>query len=78
MLAGVGLAVLLSIAVGVGLDVLSTSLPQRQQEMLETVVGEDFSDWLAPRDRSGGLVGARPAGKGQAKNGFQNSPGPAK
>jgi high-affinity iron transporter len=39
MLAGVGLAVLLSIAVGVGLDVLSTSLPQRQQEMLETVVG---------------------------------------
>jgi Sulfotransferase family len=37
--------------------------------LLETVLGEDFSDWLAPRDRSGGLVGARPAGKGQAKNG---------
>jgi hypothetical protein len=41
---------------------------------LESVLGEDFSDWLAPRDRSGGLVGARPVGKGQAKNGFQNSP----
>jgi hypothetical protein len=43
-------------------------------KLLDTVLGEDFSDWLAPRDRSGGLVGARPAGKGQAKNGFQNSP----
>ena len=41
---------------------------------LETVLGEDFSDWLAPRDRSGGLVGARPVGKGQAKNGFQAPP----
>jgi high-affinity iron transporter len=39
MLAGVSLAVVLSIAVGVGLDVLSTSLPQAQQEMLETVIG---------------------------------------
>jgi len=36
---------------------------------LETVLGEDFSDWLAPRGRSGGLVGTRPAGQGQAKNG---------
>ena len=41
--------------------------------LLETVLGEDFSDWLAPRDRSGGLVGARPVGKGEAKNGFQTS-----
>jgi hypothetical protein len=39
-------------------------------KLLETVVGEDFSDWLAPRDRSGGLVGARQVGKGQAKNGL--------
>jgi high-affinity iron transporter len=39
MMAGVGLAVLTSIGVGVGLDVLSASLPQRQQEMLETVIG---------------------------------------
>jgi high-affinity iron transporter len=39
MLAGVGVAVVLSIVVGVGLDVLSTSLPQAQQEMLETVIG---------------------------------------
>jgi high-affinity iron transporter len=39
MMVGVGIAVILSIAVGVGLDVLSTSLPQAQQEMLETVIG---------------------------------------
>lgn len=38
MFVGVGLAVVLSIAVGVGLDLLSAALPQRQQEMLETVV----------------------------------------
>ncbi len=36
---GVVVAVVLSIAVGVGLDLLSASLPQRQQEMLETVIG---------------------------------------
>jgi high-affinity iron transporter len=39
MIAGVALAVAISIAAGVGLDILSTSLPQRQQEMLETVIG---------------------------------------
>ncbi len=39
MMVGVGLAVAASVIVGVGLDVLSTSLPQRQQEMLETVIG---------------------------------------
>jgi hypothetical protein len=38
-------------------------------KLLEHVLGEDFGDWLAPRQRSGGLVGARPAGQGQAKNG---------
>jgi hypothetical protein len=37
--------------------------------LLEAVLGEDFGDWLGPRARSGGLVGARPAGQGQAKNG---------
>jgi high-affinity iron transporter len=37
--AGVGLAVLLCVAVGVALDILSRDLPQRQQEGLETVVG---------------------------------------
>ena len=36
--------------------------------LLEQVLGEDFSDWLRPRERSGGLVGARPAGRGQARN----------
>jgi Sulfotransferase family len=38
-------------------------------KLLERVLGEDFGDWLSPRPRSGGLVGARPAGQGQAKNG---------
>ncbi len=37
--------------------------------LLGTVLGEDFSDWTAPRDRSGNMVGARQAGQGQAKNG---------
>jgi high-affinity iron transporter len=39
MMVGVAIAVVLSIAVGVGLDMLSASLPQAQQEMLETVIG---------------------------------------
>jgi hypothetical protein len=38
-------------------------------KLLEKVLGEDFGDWLAPRARSGGMVGARPVGQGQAKNG---------
>jgi len=37
--------------------------------LLQKVTGEDFSDWLQPRDRSGGLVGDRPAGHFQARNG---------
>lgn len=37
--------------------------------VLEHVLGEDFGDWLAPRPRSGGMVGTRPPGQGQAKNG---------
>jgi hypothetical protein len=37
--------------------------------LLEQVLGEDFGDWVGPRERSGGLVGARPAGQSQAKNG---------
>jgi high-affinity iron transporter len=39
MLVGVALAVAISIAVGAGLEVVSAALPQRQQEMLETVIG---------------------------------------
>jgi high-affinity iron transporter len=38
MFAGVALAVVISVAVGVGLDLLSATLPQAQQEMLETVI----------------------------------------
>jgi hypothetical protein len=37
--------------------------------LLESLTGEDFSDWLAPRGDSGGLVGSRPAGQQQARNG---------
>jgi high-affinity iron transporter len=36
---GVGLAVAICLAIGIALDVLNSELPQRQQEMLETVVG---------------------------------------
>src|SRR5947209_1253973 len=38
MFTGVALAVLISGAVGVGLDLLSATLPQAQQEMMETVI----------------------------------------
>jgi hypothetical protein len=37
--------------------------------LLEVITGEEFSDWLQPRGDSGGLVGARPAGQRQARNG---------
>ncbi len=37
--------------------------------LLETVTDLDFSDWLLPRGESGGLVGARPDGQRQARNG---------
>jgi hypothetical protein len=38
-------------------------------KLLGSVTGEDFSDWLGPRGDSGGLVGARPSGQRQARNG---------
>ena len=37
--------------------------------LLESITGEDFSDWLQPTGESGGLVGARPSGQRQARNG---------
>ncbi|MGK5555150.1 sulfotransferase family protein [Actinomadura kijaniata] len=37
--------------------------------LLERVTGQEFGDWLAPRGDSGGLVGARPDGQRQARNG---------
>jgi hypothetical protein len=37
--------------------------------LLEDITGDDFSAWLGPRPDSGGLVGARPAGQQQARNG---------
>jgi Sulfotransferase family len=38
-------------------------------KLLGELTGEDFSDWQLPRHASGGLVGARPAGQRQARNG---------
>lgn len=38
MFAGVAVAVVLSVLVGVGLDLFATSLPQTRQEMMETVI----------------------------------------
>ncbi|MDH2426148.1 sulfotransferase [Sphaerisporangium sp. TRM90804] len=37
--------------------------------LLGQVTGQDYSDWLRPRDRSGGLMGDRPSGQRQARNG---------
>lgn len=37
--------------------------------LLEVITGEDFSGWLQPRGDSGGLVGVRPTGQRQARNG---------
>jgi hypothetical protein len=37
--------------------------------LLQELTGEDYGNWLRPRDDSGGLVGARPAGQRQARNG---------
>jgi hypothetical protein len=42
-------------------------------KLLEAVTGDDYSDWLAPRGDSGGLVGARPSGQRQARNGLPRS-----
>jgi len=37
--------------------------------LLERITEAYFGDWLQPRERSGGLVGARPDGQRQARNG---------
>jgi len=41
--------------------------------LLEDLTGQDFSSWLRPREYSGGLVGSRPAGQRQARNGRPRS-----
>jgi hypothetical protein len=48
-----------------------TLLPRFEADvrLLQIITGEDFSGWLQPRGDSGGLVGARPAGQRQARNG---------
>jgi hypothetical protein len=48
-----------------------TLLPRFEADirLLEMITGEDFSNWRRPRGDSGGLVGARPAGQRQARNG---------
>jgi hypothetical protein len=42
---------------------------ENDTRLLEKVTEADFSDWLEPRVRSGGLVGDRPPGQQQARNG---------
>ncbi|MEV6986794.1 sulfotransferase [Sphaerisporangium sp. NPDC051017] len=42
---------------------------ERDVALLRQVTGEDFGDWLGPRDRTGGLMGDRPPGQRQARNG---------
>jgi hypothetical protein len=37
--------------------------------LLEKITESGFGDWLLSRERSGGLVGSRPAGQSQARNG---------
>jgi len=46
-------------------------IPQFEADiaLLESVIGQSFGDWLRPRGESGGLVGARPSGQRQARNG---------
>ena len=43
-------------------------------KLLEDILGESFADWIKPRERSGGMVGGRPAGQSQAKNGRRIDP----
>ncbi len=38
-------------------------------QLLTEITGGDYESWLRPREDSGGLVGARPAGQRQARNG---------
>jgi Sulfotransferase family len=42
--------------------------------LLERLTGDDFSFWRRPRERSGGMVGARPTGQRQARNGQPRVP----
>lgn len=42
---------------------------EKDIRLLEKVTDTDFSDWLMPREQSGGQVGTRPAGQSQARNG---------
>jgi len=45
--------------------------------LLEEILGESFRDWIMPRERSGGMVGGRPDGQGQARNGRPDRKGAA-
>jgi Sulfotransferase family len=48
-------------------------LPKFEEDikLLGALLNEDFTDWLARRDRSGNMVGSRPVGQSQAKNGVR-------
>ncbi len=46
-------------------------------KLLEKILGESFQDWIVPRERSGGMVGARPMARarpGTAKPGALAEP----
>jgi hypothetical protein len=42
---------------------------EADNRLLSELTGDDFGHWLQPRPASGGLVGARPTGQRQARNG---------
>jgi hypothetical protein len=51
----------------IGSGPAGAGIPEAEVEL--RLARRDLSDWLAPRCDSGGLVGARPTGQQQARNG---------
>jgi Sulfotransferase family len=47
---------------------------EKDIRLLEKLTDADYSDWLMPRERSGGQVGSRPTGQDQARNGRPRVP----
>ena len=44
-------------------------------ELLEQVLGESFRDWVQPRERSGGMVGSRPAARARPRTAARSEHG---
>ena len=76
MWVGVAIAAAICVAVGVALELVSRDLPQRQQEMLETVVGADrrrgghVHDRLDAPQRARAAAGARGSRVRRARGGL--------